>query len=114
MGVPGLVGRDASEEVVLAREVVDSDGVALVWMVEVRILLSLWLLWRTGEREREVIRETLGVDLGGREISVHHEEECSSTTLDCNIVMDMSFSHREVVEWTGRTARNEECTADPG
>ena len=41
MGVSGLEGREASEEVVLAREVVDSDGVAVGWMVEVRILLSL-------------------------------------------------------------------------
>lgn len=53
MGVSWLVGWDASEEVVLAREVVDWDGGALGWRVEVCILLLLLLLWRTGEGGRE-------------------------------------------------------------
>jgi hypothetical protein len=64
MGVSGVVGWDACEEVVLvlAREVVDSEGVEMVWRGEVRILKvrarccqAFWLLWRTGERE--VMRE---------------------------------------------------------
>jgi hypothetical protein len=40
MGVSGVVGWDACEEVVLvlAREVVDSEGVEMVWRGEVRIL----------------------------------------------------------------------------